>query len=280
MTRTIIPAIVTLAIVTLAGVGALAASAAAAADAWSDVTVVRTDGTTVGPGTLVWYLDGMGLRLTAADGTVTTFAPSEVAAIRDARGRDVTQEVADATPANVAFGLLGRRRTRPLHLGLSADAGGSVGLDSGYGGVQAVGAWFAGVRWGALERVHLRVQYRRQRVREPVEASSGVLATWSDEIAMLVGARLVHPRRNNNYSYLEAGPVLVRWQERPDPGTGILAASDDAKLGVLVRGGVIMPLAGRAAMDLGAFLSFRHRLDPADDSPGFTGGLNLAVAFN
>ncbi|PJA74756.1 hypothetical protein CO151_08480 [bacterium CG_4_9_14_3_um_filter_65_15] len=71
--------------------------------------------------------------------------------------------------------------------------------------------------------------------------------------------------------------MVVKWQERPVGGA--LVSSGDADVGLLLRGGVIIPAGDRTALDVGAFLSSRSRLDPFHDSKTFMGGINLVVGF-
>ena len=254
-------------------------STAGAADLrWPGVTVTTIDGMVYQNVEVAWKLDGFLLRLVAADRTETNLNPRIVANIVAADGRDITEEVADASPSTAGFAVLGDLRTEPFVLGWSLDAGGSGGFTSGYGGFELSGAWFAGLRRGLGDRFHLRAEYRSQHVREQVPSHGATLGTWTDEVSLLVGYRPIHPRRNRNLNYLELGPVAVRWRQRYDPSTGLLTDSDLVRAGVVLRGGVMFPLSSRLGLDLGGVLSARPPLAEGTGRVGWVLGLNLALA--
>ena len=258
---------------------ALAMGAAATDDQrWYGVTVITIDGTVYEDVELTWKLDGFLLRLLDANHTETDLNPRIVANIVTADGRDITREVADASPSTADFTVLGDLSSEPFVLAWSLDAGGSAGFTSGYGGLEASGAWFAGLRRGLGDRFHLRLQYRSQYVRERVPAHGAVLATWTDELSLLVGYRPIHPRRNRNLIYLELGPVAVRWRQGYDPRTGLLVDSDVVEAGVVLRGGVLFPLSSRFGLDVGSVISARPPLASGSDKVGWVLGLNVALA--
>jgi hypothetical protein len=256
----------------------LSAGPASAADpTWHPVTVITVDGQRHENVRVTWKLDGFLLRLRAADRTVTDLNPRVVANIVDAAGRDITREVADASPSTAGFAVLGDLRSEPFRLGWALDAGGSAGLTGGYGGFEPSGAWFAGLRRGLGTRFHLRAQYRNQHVREQVPPHGATLGTWSDEAALLLGYRPVHPRRNSNLVYLELGPTLVRWRETHDAETGFLTGGSRTKPGLLLRGGVVFPVSRRLGLDLGGLVSARPPLAEGQGTVGWVLGLNLAL---
>lgn len=115
-------------------VGVLPRHATAAPDtatSWTHVTVVATDGarrTDVcrWPGPWVATM----LELTGSDGTVSTLAPLQVRAVLAFDGRDITDEVGAACPADdIDFQLLGEGSRVPFVFGAMIDAGfgGAVG---------------------------------------------------------------------------------------------------------------------------------------------------------
>jgi len=175
---------------------ALSATASNAADGgWPDCRVLLVDGTVHEHVAVAWKLEGFLIGLTTADRTEINIYPRDVATIHAADGRDITQEVADASPAAMAHDMFGSRRMEPLEPGLAVDLGGSFGASSGYGGMHAAGNGFVGVRRPLAPRFHLRAQYTLQRVREDLPDGFGLGAVWTDEVAVLVGYRAIHPRR-------------------------------------------------------------------------------------
>jgi len=245
---------------------------------WPDCTVEMVDGTVYEHVDVTWKLDGFMLGLRTAGREEINLSPRDVARIHDADGRHITEEVADASPADTHFALLGRRRVEPTGLGLAADLGGSLSFTSGFGGFTTAGAVFVGVRQGLSHRVHLRLQYRRQGVREYVPELADPLSVHTHEIALLAGYRPVHPRRNRNYSYLEAGPVLVAWDRRWNGNAGSTVDGGDPAVGFLLRAGVLLRFSDHLGLDLGGFASVRPSVAVDADDTGVVIGLNLAVA--
>lgn len=261
-----------------AGVLLAAGAARAEEDSWPDCTVEMMDGTVHEHVDVTWKIDGLALGLRGSDRQEFNVSPLDVARIHDATGRHITEEVADACPADVSYALLGSRRVEPTGIGLCADVGGSLSFTSGFGGYNPAGAFFAGLRKELSLTWHLRAQYRRQRIEESVPDLGSPLGTWSHEISLLVGYRPIHPRRNRNYSYVEAGPVLVAWDTRWDSYLLSTVDGGDPALGFLLRGGVLLRMGDHLGLDLGAMASLRPAIDVHSDDLGVVIGLNVAVA--
>ena len=244
---------------------------------WPDCTVTLLDGTVYEHVEVAWKLEGFLVRLTTADRREINLNPREIATIHDAQGRHITQEVADASPADAGFPVLGAHKDEPLRLGLSADVGAAGGMSGGYSGMVWSGGWFAGVRYAFAERFHVRAQYSNYYVREHVPHRSSPMETWTDEVSLLLGYQPIHPRRNRNYTYIELGPVLVNWRERYDPETASIIEGGDPGVGGLLRGGVILPVSSRFVVDLGAQFSLRPSVVEGADDLGWVFGVYVAV---
>ncbi|MCP4572887.1 MAG: hypothetical protein GY838_11090 [bacterium] len=245
---------------------------------WPDCRVEMVDGTVHEHVDVFWKLEGFMLGLRTSDGREFNLSPVDVARIHDDSGRHITEEVADASPADTHFALLGRQRVEPEGMGLAFDAGGSLSVTSGFGGFEGAGAVFAGARRELSLSWHLRGQYRRQRVRESVPDLGAPMGAWSNEVAVLLGWRAVHPRRNSHYTYVEAGPVLVAWSRRWDGVALSTVSGGSPGVGLLMRGGVLLRLGEHVGLDLGAMASLRPSIDVHADDLGVVIGLNAAVA--
>ena len=122
-----------------------------------------------------------------------------------------------------------------------------------------------GLRLAAGERAHVRFGYRRLRVREDAGVPLRQVSAQADELQLLVGMRMTHPRDNSNYSYLEAGLVQVGGQAR-------------AGTGAVLQGGVVLPVSPRLGVDLGALLMSRPSLDDQADQTVICFGVQAALA--
>ena len=244
---------------------------------WPDCTVTLLDGTVYENVDVAWKLEGFLVRLTTADRREINLNPREIATIHDAEGRHITREVADASPSDADFAVLGEHKDEPLRLGLSADLGATGGMSGGYSGMVWSGGWFAGARYAFSERFHVRAQYSNYYLREHVPHRSDPMATWTDEVSLLLGYQILHPRRNRNLTYIELGPALVNWRERYDPETGSIIEGGDPGVGGLLRGGVILPVSSRFAVDLGAQFSLRPSVVVGADDLGWVVGVQVAV---
>ena len=145
----------------------LAPAAWAEGPVWEGVTVHTEDGGALENVSVEWILEGYNLRVTAADGSRTVLGPLRVTSIIDAGGRDITNEVAEACPADdVHFALLGDARTVPFTFKAMFEVGcsGAYAIGDGAGG--AVGAVYGGLRVAGGERFHVHLAYRRQHLAE------------------------------------------------------------------------------------------------------------------
>jgi hypothetical protein len=263
-------------------VGVLPHHATAAPDtatSWTHVTVVATDGARHADVSLAWALGGYLLELTGSDGTVSTLAPLQVRAVLAFDGRDITDEVGAACPADdIDFQLLGEGSRVPFVFGAMIDAGfgGAVGNAEDGGSVTPVG--LAGVRIAASERVHLRVGVRRLQQAEGTEVSGVNVEAHATDLLVMVGARLKHPRENDNYSYLEGGLVWTHFDQTFD-AMGVITANDATNNpGLTVQGGAVLPLGPRLGVDISGLLMLRPSLI-TDNDHSLHAGINVALTF-
>ena len=246
---------------------------------WRHVNVTSVDGETLTDVTVAWGLAGFSLKVTAPDGREIGFSPAQVAMITDSEGNDITNIVAAASPAStVKFALLGDERSTPMHFTVMAAAGGTAGLLKGAGDFEPVGAFHAGARVRICSWSHLHVLYRRQQIGESVIHGDGDVSTSSNEVHILLGSRMTHPRRNNNYTYLEAGVALVKYTRRFNEDLTIVDELPDWRSGFSFRGGAVLPLTEHIGLDLGAILMTRPSLIENSMEPDILIGLNVAVA--
>jgi hypothetical protein len=241
--------------------------------------VTTTTGTSYEDVSVVWTLEGFSLRMTAPDGTETDLRPSEVAAIHDSDGNDITNAVADANPAtNVDFALIGDRRIVPLTFDLMLTGGGGGALYQAGGGLDPTWAVSGGVRIGLGERFHVHTQYRRQRIVEPVHTTGGEITDFTDELHLLLGFRATHPRENNNYHYVELGLAAVRFPDRYHAGRRSWNGRGGTGAGFTLQGGVVYPFSSRVGLDLTGTFMLRPTLVEDSSSTGLLFGINAALA--
>jgi opacity protein-like surface antigen len=263
---------------------ALAATAAAAAaeapPTWTHATVVEAGGAVHDDVTLAWALDGFLLELTNRDGTVTTLSPDQVDKVKDGLGRDITDDVGAACPATgITYKLLGKGRTVPIEFGIMADAGGGPAWTTGSGDFAPSLALLGGVRVRVGERAHVRLGYRRHQVVESTSVVDREVESTTDELHLLVGVRMSHPRENNNYSYLEGGVAFIRFDERYEGEDGTVPAEDLTDLGFTLQGGVVLPLSKRVGVDLGGLAMLRPTMSAVSTGPLLMVGINAALTL-
>lgn len=238
-----------------------AVSHAAPPAAWDHVNLEKRDGAVLADVRLAWVLDGYLLEATAADGTVTTLAPTQVRAVRAADGRDLTAEVGDACPAtDVDFRLLGDRARDSFDFSLMADLGAGLAVGTAKDGGSPRIVLLGGLRAGMGDRAHVRAGLRRQQLAQSAPLGGAALESASTDFVLLFGGRLLHPRENDNYAYLEAGPMLVRFDERFRGDDGLDPATARNAAGFLAQGGAVLPLSPSRGLDLGASVAVRPPL--------------------
>lgn len=247
---------------TLLFILALAAAAVAATPpAWDHVKVERRDGTALEDVRLAWVLDGYLLEATAADGSVTTLAPTHVLAVRAADGRDLTAEVGDACPAtDVDFRLLGDDARVPFDFGLMVDLGGALALSAAREGGAPRPVLLGGLRAAVGSGAHIRVGLRRQGLVQGAPLGGPVRESASTDFCLLVGGRILHPRENDNYPYVEAGVMLVRFDERFRGDDGRSPSTVMNAAAFLAQGGAVLPLWPGRGLDVGAAVAIRPPL--------------------
>ncbi len=247
---------------------------------WHHVSVTTSEGALHEDVTLAWGLSGFSINLTAADGTETVLSPSQVASIRDSSGADITNAVADASPAtDVGFALIGDERAVPFEFSVLLAAGGTGGLIKGDGGFSPTGAIIAGARVSLGSHAHLNFMYRRQRVVETVHTNDTEISGNTNEFHFLVGYRTTPSLQNPNYSYLEMGVALVQFSRMFNSDR--LEWTDDggSGLGVTLQGGLVLPLSSRVGLDLGGIVMMRPTLVEDISTPGLLVGINAALTF-
>ena len=247
---------------------------------WHHVGVTTSEGALHEDVTLAWGLSGYSIILTAADGTETVLSPSQVASIRDSSGADITNAVADASPAtDVGFALIGDERAVPFEFSVLLAAGGTGGLIKGDGGFSPTGAIIAGARVSLGSHAHLNFMYRRQRVVETVHTNDTEISGNANELHFLVGYRTTPSLQNPNYSYLEMGVALVQFSRMFNSDR--LEWTDDggSGLGVTLQGGLVLPLSSRVGLDLGGIVMMRPTLVEDISTPGLLVGINAALTF-
>ena len=247
---------------------------------WHHVSVTTSEGALHEDVTLAWGLSGYSINLTAADGTETVLSPSQVASIRDSSGADITNAVADASPAtDVGFALIGDERAVPFEFNVLLAAGGTGGLIKGDGGFSPTGAIIAGARVSLGSHAHLNFMYRRQRVVETVHTNDTEISGNTNELHFLVGYRTTPSLQNPNYSYLEMGVALVQFSRMFNSDR--LEWTDDggSGLGVTLQGGLVLPLSSRVGLDLGGIVMMRPTLVEDISTPGLLVGINAALTF-
>ncbi|MEN8007792.1 MAG: hypothetical protein ABFS42_12305 [Candidatus Krumholzibacteriota bacterium] len=248
---------------------------------WHHVSVTTADSTLYEDVSLAWGLSGYSINLTAADGTETTLSPSQVAAIRDSSGADITNAVADASPAtDVDFALIGDRRAVPFEFKVLLAAGGTGGLISGDSSFSPTGAFFAGARVGLGSHIHLNCMYRRQRVVDTVHPHDTEISANANEFHLLVGYRTTPSLQNPNYSYLEMGLALVQFSEMFNAERNAWTGDGSSGLGVTLQGGLVIPLSSKVGLDLGGILMARPTLVEDISSPGLLIGINAALTLS
>lgn len=238
--------------------------------AWPHSTVVCRDGTFVRDVTLSWVLDGYLLEAIAADGTVTTLAPSHVKAVLAPDGSDLTDIVGAACPAHdVDFRLLGRGSRTPFTFTVMGDAGAGLAIGTVRGGAGPVPVLLGGLRASLGGRLHARLGLRRQGLEQEPDLGGAAFSSASTDVLVLVGGRLKDPRENDNYAYLEGGLVLVRFDERFGDGPDLARSAH----GAAAQGGVVLPLSASRGVDIGVTAMSRP---PLLDGAGHS----LMVSFN
>lgn len=257
-----------------------ATAVAAAPPAWTHATVVTVGGPVHEDVTLTWALDGFLLELTSRDGAVTTLSPDQVDKVKDGLGRDITDEVGAACPATgITYRLLGKGRTVPFRFGIMADVGGGPAWTTGSDDFAPSLAWLGGVRFRVGERAHLRAGYRRCRVVESTSVADSEVEATTDELHLLVGVRMSHPRENNNYSYVEGGVAFIRFDARFAGESGAEPSDDLMDLGATLQGGVVLPLSKRVGLDLGGLAMLRPTLSSSSTGPTLMVGINAALTL-
>ena len=247
---------------------------------WSHVSVTTNEGALYEDVSLAWGLSGYSINLTAADGTQTVLSPSQVASIRDSSGTDITNAVAEASPAtDVGFALIGDERAVPFEFNVLLAAGGTAGLIKGDGSFSPTGAFFAGARISLGTHAHINLMYRHQRVVETVHTNSTEISDYSNELHLLVGYRTTPSLQNQNYTYLELGVALVQFSRMFNADR--LAWTDDggSGLGVTLQGGLVFPLSSKVGLDLGGIAMMRPTLVEDISTPGLLIGINAALTF-
>lgn len=252
----------------------------AAPRSWQHVSVTTSEGVIHEDVSLAWGLSGYSINLTAADGTESVLSPSQVASIRDSSGTDITNAVAEASPAaDVGFALIGDKRAVPFEFNVLLAAGGTGGLIKGDGSFSPTGAFFAGARISLGTHAHINLMYRRQRVIETVSATDAEISGDTDEFHFLVGYRTTPSLQNQNYTYLELGVALVQFSRMFN--TDRLAWTDDggSGLGVTLQGGLVFPLSSKVGLDLGGIVMMRPTLVEDISTPGLLIGINAALTY-
>ncbi len=254
---------------------------AVAVKSWHHVSVTTADSTLYEDVSLAWGLSGYSINLTAADGTKTVLSPSQVASIRDSTGADITNAVAEASPADdVGFALIGDERAVPFEFNVLLAAGGTGGLIKGEGSFSPTGAFLAGARISLGSHAHINLMYRRQRVVETVSANAMEISGNTNELHFLVGYRTTPSLQNPNYSYLELGVALIQFSKMFNADR--LAWTDDggSGLGVTLQGGLVIPLSSKVGLDLGGIFMMRPTLVEDISTPGLLIGINAALTFS
>jgi len=243
--------------------------------------VTETGGASHEDVTLAWALDGFLLELTSRDGAVTTLNPDQVDRVKDGLGRDITDEVGAACPATgITYRLLGKGRTVPFTFAIMADAGGGPAWTTGSGDFTPSLAPLGGVRVRLGERVHVRAGYRRHKVAELTAIADREVSSTTDELHLLAGVRMSHPRENNNYSYLEGGVAFIRFDERFGGETGAEPSDDRSAMGAVIQGGVVLPLSKHVGVDVGGLAMLRPTLSSRSTGPLLMVGINAALALH
>ena len=247
---------------------------------WPHVTVSTTSGTVFEDVTVAWSLAGYSLKITHDDGRESELRPSEVATIRNAAGQDITNTVAEANPAtDVNFALIGDQRIIPFEFALMLTGGGSGAMYQAGGDMDPTWSIFGGARISLGSRIYVNAQYRRQRVVEPVHAVGGEVSTDTNELHMMVGFRVTHPRENNNYHYVELGVSVISFPERFNAERGTWNDRGGSGAGFTLQGGVVYPISLRVGLDLGGTFMLRPALIEDSGNTGLLLGINAALAM-
>jgi len=90
---------------------------------------------------------------------------------------------------------------------------------------------------------------------------------------------MTHPRRNDNYGYMEAGVILINFDQRFDNENKVWISDDTGDLGVVVQGGVAIPISENFAIDLNGILEYRPSLIIHGGESAILLGLNIALAY-
>ena len=267
-------------------VGLVIPSVTAAADpadpaAWQHVSVTMVDGVEHRDVTLTWALEGYSIKLVSPEGEETLLSPTRIVAILDSGGHEITDQVADASPAtDASFALLGEGRVTPFLFDLMLTVGVSGTMNKGEGSFHFGGAALAGARISLGSRTHIHLLYRRQGITEEAHGYGGTISTNANELNLLFGLRLNHPRKNNNYSYIEMGLSLIGYDNRFNEESGAWVGGGVSGPGVTVQGGVVIPFSSRVGLDLGGIFMVRPPLVEDSRDPGLLFGLNAALALS
>lgn len=247
---------------------------------WPHVSVLQVGGRVYDDVTLSWALDGFLLELATGDGTVTSLSPDQVDKVKDGLGRDITDAVGEACPATgLTYRLLGQGKNVPFVFAVMVDLGCGSAVTTDSGDFSPLATLLGGVRFNASKRLHLRVGYRRQRLVESTSVAGGEIETDADELHLLLGTRMSHPRENNNYSYLEGGVALIRFDERFADGSGTVPADDRTGLGATLQGGVVLRLSAHLGLDVGGLVMARPGLIVESTGPNLMFGVNAALTL-
>jgi len=247
---------------------------------WDHVNVALADETVYNDVTVAWKLEGYSMEITRADGVRVNISPTLIAKITDSDGVDITNEVAGLSPAtDMSFALLGDEKTIPFQFKIMILAGLSGALTNADDSHKPLGAGYAGARFGFSDKIHASVIYRRQNVVESTSAAGGSFSTDAHEIHLMLGTRMTHPRRNDNYGYMEAGVILINFDQRFDNENKVWISDDTGDLGVVVQGGVAIPISENFAIDLNGILEYRPSLIIHGGESAILLGLNIALAY-
>jgi len=260
------------------GMNSAVASADTPETTWDHVNVALVDSTVYHDVSLAWKLEGYSLEITKSDGERINVGPMAVTKITDRNGLDITNDVADLSPAtNAKFALLGDKKTIPFQFKAMFLAGVSGVLTNTDDSHKPLGAVLVATRIALDERAHFSLFYRRQQVAESISAGGGSFSTNAHEIHLLLGLRTTHPRRNNNYGYMEAGVALINFDQRYDNNSNSWVSNNSNEVGLTLQGGVVIPFSENFAVDLSGILEYRPSLVIDGGESGIMVGLNVAL---
>ncbi len=275
---------------------------------WTNVTVVVTGDWEYAGVAVEWVGGGEALRVTRPDGAARNMDSDQILKVLDAKGHDITSQVAAGRRRGDQPALTGRdsghtvamsdsgRVTTPTLAGPPPPPVFRFALDAGIGYATHAGTWFAGLDDGRNYQLGLRVTtendvfvrvlYRNQNLGQQTEEvyidGLGTVNFTADfslrEYQFLLGkiGRMVEKESLRSFGYLEFGlSVMDHRAVTTDLGGSTTSIT---KAGLVLQGGVMFVVDRHVAVDLSVGATWKSSL-LGDDGGGLLMGAHAGLAL-